>query len=163
MLIAETNIIYNHDRWVRTINSGVRANAGSGRDVKRQSRFLRLFTTPSLVQNIDEPGEDPDLHLSRRSTVQQHGLNLSTRSFAAISIITHCTTASRYYHHNGAPAVATRKLAPIGAQATVETTSVVGRWQDAGRDKSKRSQCAKCTRWTHAAANVHHQAQAEQP
>ena len=124
MLIAETNIIYNHDRWVRTINSGVRANAGSGRDVKRQSRFLRLFTTPSLVQNIDEPGEDPDLHLSRRSTVQQHGLNLSTRSFAAISIITHCTTASRYYHHNGAPAVATTRSGDDG-HAPVECPHVV--------------------------------------
>jgi hypothetical protein len=161
MLVTETNIIYNHEKWVRTISPGVRANAGSGRDVKRQSRFLRLFTTPSLVQNIDEAGEDPDLHLSRRSTVQ-HGLNLSTCTFATISIISHCTTSLRR-HHNGAPAVATRKLAPIGAQATLETTSVVGRWQDAGRDKSKRPQCAKCTRWTHAAANVHDQAQAEQP
>ena len=92
----------------------------------------------------------------------QHGLNLSSCTIATISIITHCTTSSRH-PRNGAPAVATRKHAPIGAQATVETASTVGRWQDAGRDKSKRPQCAKCTRRTHAAANVHDKAQAEQP
>lgn len=35
--------------------------------VKRQSRFLRLFTTPARPKHrpSDEPGEDPDLHLLR--------------------------------------------------------------------------------------------------
>ena len=113
------------------------------------------------VQNIDEAGEDPDLHLLRTSTVQ-HGLNLNPGTFAAISIIKHCTPFLQRLRH-GAPAITTRELAPIGAQATLETASTVGRWKNAGRDQPKRSQCAKCTRWPHAAANVDDQAQAEQP
>lgn len=132
--------------------------------VKRQSRFLRLFTTlarPKHRRTWRRP-RSASFANDRTTCTVQHGLNLSSCTIATISIITHCTPSSRH-PYNGAPAVATRKHAPIGAQATVETASTVGRWQDAGRDKSKRPQCAKCTRRTHAAANVHDQAQAEQP
>ena len=132
--------------------------------VKRQSRFLRLClqrrASSKTLTNLEK---SPICIFRGESPCDQHGLNPSACTLATISIITHCSPSSRRHHDNGAPAVATRKHAPIGAQATLETTSVVGRWQDAGRDKSKRSQCAKCTRRTHASADVHDQAQAEQP
>ena len=109
------------------------------------------------VQNIDEAGEDPDLHLLRTSTVQ-HGLNLNPCTFATISNIEQRTTIRRHHWHHGAPAIATGKHAPIRAQASLETASTVGWWKDAGRDESKRSECAKCTRRSHAAANIDDQA-----
>jgi hypothetical protein len=114
-------------------------------------------------QNTDEVGEDPKtLRYLLRTTTVQHGLNLNPCYFATVSDIQHRTLLSHDRRH-GASAVATRKHAPIWAKATLEAAgNAVECWQDIGRDKSERHQCAQCTRRSHAASNVDHQAQAEQ-
>jgi hypothetical protein len=126
---------------------------------KRQgsdARSAPLFTTPRTSKTSTNLEKTPICIFYERATSVQHGLNLNPGTFAAISTIKHCTPSPRrHHHHHGAPAIATRELAPIRAQATLETASTVGRWKDAGRDEPKRSQCAKCTRRAYAAADVY--------
>jgi hypothetical protein len=120
-----------------------------------RARVAPLFTTLSTLKTPTKLAKTPSRYLLRTTTVQ-HGLNLNPCYFATVSHIQHRT-------HHGAPAIATRKHAPIWAQATLEAAgNAVECWKDIGRDKSERHQCAQCTRRSHATSNVNDQTQTEQ-
>jgi hypothetical protein len=126
-----------------------------------RARVAPLFTTLRTLKTPTKLAKTPRHYLLRTTTVQ-HGLNLNPRYFATVSNIQHRTLLSHDRRH-GASAVATRKHAPIWAQATLEAAgNAVECWKDIGRDKSERHQCAQCTRRSHAASNVDDQTQTEQ-
>lgn len=132
---------------------------------KRQgsaARVAPLFTTPKHSTKSAQ-SEDPSKRSFANDHTVQHGLNPNPCTLATTASPIQYRTHLPHARRNGAPAVATRKHAPIRPQATLEATgNAVERWKDVGRDQSERPQCAKCTRWPHAASNVNHQAQAEQ-